>query len=71
MEPNIKLYTICNKYKFYEILLMGFRGVVLTGTGFAFFNDSYRICKSQSHLNLYQITIQYSSIKMIHKQVSV
>lgn len=34
MEPNINLYTICNKYKFYEVLLMGFRGVVLTQTGF-------------------------------------
>lgn len=34
MEPNIKLYTICHKYKFYKILLMGFRGVVLTQTGF-------------------------------------
>lgn len=57
MEPNITanmhIYTICNKYKFYEILLRGFRGVVLTGTGFtkftrgttwkhnSFFNDSH------------------------------
>lgn len=63
MEPNINLYTICNKYKFYEVLLMGFRGVVLTQTEFtyftrgrtwtnkAFFNDSYM-----------QITISFEPI---------
>lgn len=34
MELNIKFYIICNKYKLYEVLLMGFRGVVLIGIGF-------------------------------------
>lgn len=44
MQVYMHIYTICNKYKFHEILLRGFRGVVLTETRFTkipFFNDSH------------------------------